>query len=62
MKKDLCRLSGVVPSRTLGRDNSIHVQLRSNLMLILAIHGGGIETGTSELSQAIAGTDLRRNP
>lgn len=39
-------------------DFSIRVSDRNGPVVILAPHGGGIEPGTSELSEAIAGTDF----
>lgn len=41
-------------SETLGVDYSIQAIWRTHQMLIMAIHGGGIETGTSEIASAIA--------
>lgn len=42
---------------TLGTDYRIRSRERDALWLIMAIHGGGIETGTSELCRAVAGEE-----
>ncbi|PRZ16652.1 phage replication-related protein YjqB (UPF0714/DUF867 family) [Laceyella sediminis] len=49
--KDLSRHEQV------GKDYSIHLHFRSPQLGVFAIHGGGIETGTSELALAIASRD-----
>ena len=41
-----------------GIDYRIRAGFRSEAAIILAIHAGGIEMGTSELAQAIAGDDF----
>ncbi|MFC7440197.1 poly-gamma-glutamate hydrolase family protein [Laceyella putida] len=40
-----------------GKDYSIHLRFQSARVGVFAIHGGGIEVGTSELALAIAGKD-----
>jgi len=40
-----------------GRDFSRIVVARSSPIVIVALHGGGIEPGTSEIAQAIAGSE-----
>lgn len=44
-------------SEILGVDYSIQTIWRTDQLLIMAIHGGGIETGTSEIATAIANPD-----
>jgi len=41
-------------SETIGVDYSIYAKWRTDQVLVMAIHGGGIETGTSEIASAIA--------
>jgi phage replication-related protein YjqB (UPF0714/DUF867 family) len=41
-----------------GRDFRIHCRDRGTATVIIAPHGGGIEPGTSEIADAIAGDDL----
>jgi phage replication-related protein YjqB (UPF0714/DUF867 family) len=41
-----------------GRDFRIHCRDRGSATVIVAPHGGGIEPGTSEIADAIAGDDL----
>jgi len=41
-----------------GRDYCIRVQDRASDTVVIAIHGGGIEPGTSEIAEAIAGEEL----
>ena len=38
----------------IGKDYTIHIQYAIPRVVILAIHGGGIEAGTSEIARAIA--------
>lgn len=45
-------------NRRLGTDYRIRVKDRGTPLVILAPHGGWIEPGTSEIAEAIAGTDL----
>ncbi len=40
-----------------GRDFEIRMRIRDSGIVVMAPHGGGIEPGTSELAEAIAGTD-----
>jgi phage replication-related protein YjqB (UPF0714/DUF867 family) len=40
-----------------GRDYRIHMTARQSPVLIMALHGGGIEPGTSEIAQCVAGED-----
>ncbi len=41
-----------------GRDFCIRVRVRHGAAVVIAPHGGGIEPGTSEIAEAIAGDDL----
>ena len=41
-----------------GRDFEVRIQERLGTTVIIAPHGGGIEPGTSEIAEAIAGNDL----
>ena len=41
-----------------GRDFKVRTQERLGTTVIIAPHGGGIEPGTSEIAEAIAGNDL----
>jgi phage replication-related protein YjqB (UPF0714/DUF867 family) len=41
-----------------GRDFRIRTQLRNSPILVMAPHGGRIEPGTTEMAEAIAGTDF----
>jgi len=41
-----------------GRDFAIRWQDRPARLLVMAVHGGGIEPGTTEIAEAIAGADL----
>jgi phage replication-related protein YjqB (UPF0714/DUF867 family) len=43
---------------TQGIDFRVRLQQRAGKAVVLAPHGGGIEPGTSELAEAIAGADL----
>jgi phage replication-related protein YjqB (UPF0714/DUF867 family) len=45
-------------NRRLGTDYRIRVKDRGTPFIILAPHGGWIEPGTTEIAEAIAGTDL----
>ncbi len=40
-----------------GRDYQIRMNLRDKRILVIAPHGGKIEPGTTEIAEAIAGTD-----
>ena len=41
-----------------GKDFRVRIRKRNGNTIVLAPHGGGIEPGTSELANAIAGADL----
>ncbi len=41
-----------------NRDYCVRLQERSGTVVVVAPHGGGIEPGTSEIAEAIAGDDL----
>ena len=41
-----------------GEDFCVRVQERRGTAVVIAIHGGGIEPGTSEVAEGIAGDDL----
>jgi len=43
---------------TQGIDFRVRLQQRAGKAVVLAPHGGGIEPGTSEIAEAIAGADL----
>jgi phage replication-related protein YjqB (UPF0714/DUF867 family) len=43
---------------THGRDYRVRLRERPGTTLVLAPHGGGIEPGTSEIAEAVAGDDL----
>jgi len=49
--------SGMSVREKLGRDYLVRVRNRDTSTVIVAPHGGGIEPGTSEIAEAIAGKD-----
>lgn len=50
--------SALAKSETLGRDFLVRRLVRPGATVVIAPHGGGIEPGTSELAEAIAGEDF----
>jgi phage replication-related protein YjqB (UPF0714/DUF867 family) len=50
--------SALAKSETLGRDFLVRRLVRPGAPVVIAPHGGGIEPGTSELAEAIAGDDF----
>ena len=50
--------AALAKSEVEGRDYRIALRTGREPILVLAIHGGGIESGTSEIADAIAGSDL----
>jgi phage replication-related protein YjqB (UPF0714/DUF867 family) len=50
--------SDLAKSETLGRDFLVRLLVRPGATVVIAPHGGGIELGTSELAEAIAGDDF----
>jgi phage replication-related protein YjqB (UPF0714/DUF867 family) len=53
-----CNFSALAQKEVRDRDFSIRHKYRPGANAIVAPHGGGIEPGTSELAEAIAGEDL----
>ena len=52
------RFADLAANECLGVDYRIRVEDRGTPFVILAPHGGWIEPGTSEIAEALAGTDL----
>lgn len=50
--------SHLAQAETHGEDYCIRVAERGSTVAVIAPHGGGIEPGTSEIAEAIAGDDL----
>src|SRR5260370_42604544 len=50
--------SVLAKSEVEGRDYRIHIRKCDGATVVLAIHGGGIEAGTSEVAEAIAADEL----
>lgn len=50
--------SRLAEKETLDKDYRVRLRERRDTIVVIAPHGGGIEPGTSELADAIAGDDL----
>lgn len=57
MKDKYPSVSALTESERRGQDFRIRSRARGPSILIMAPHGGGIEFGTSEIAEAIAGND-----
>ncbi len=48
---------GVIENETKGKDYRIHLRHGKSGILVMAPHGGGIEPGTTEIADAVAGAE-----
>ena len=58
MPDTYCNFDELVAHQRRNVDYRIHASIRPSPVAIIAPHGGGIEPGTSELAQAIAGDNF----
>lgn len=58
MPDKYCSFSELAESEARGRDFRVRFRRRGGATVIIAVHGGGIEPGTSEIADAIAADDL----